>query len=114
MLRQWKQDAEERALGECLLHLLGLSRDDVDKLYVPELSDEIRSRVERFDSNRCTEVEVRQEVTENKEIESIEVGSEKEEQELQAEVLTHKEPVKMTAAQVKEVIRARSKKPVLQ
>ena len=42
VLRQWKQDAEERALGEFVLFVMNWDLADIARMTVPEIIDEIK------------------------------------------------------------------------
>jgi uncharacterized UBP type Zn finger protein len=58
VLRFWRQDAEERDLGEFILNLLELSPEDVSKMELKEIEDVLKSyKDKRFNCTRCTEVE---------------------------------------------------------
>lgn len=46
-IKYWKSDSEQRAMGEFILHLTGLTLEDVNRLTLQELADEFSRRSEK-------------------------------------------------------------------
>lgn len=89
VLRQWKADPEERALGEYILHLMGWTLEDVNKRTVPEITDELT----RFAEGKISKEEVVQEVQETNETQEENEVLEVSAPVFEDEILSSKKPV---------------------